>query len=98
MGNLLQKGSPYLEDVNNLVNMASQMGLMDSILKNALPNATKCSTLQDIQASHVVRDRRVVIEFEDIYGVILIPAFGLGLALMAIILERALCLKCQMGN
>ena len=96
MGNLLQKGSPYLDDVNNLVNMASQMGLMDSILKNALPNATKCSTLQDIQASHMETDRRVVIEFEDIYGVILIPAFGLGLALMAIIAERTLFLKCNM--
>ena len=64
------------------------MGLMDTILKNALPNATKCSTLQDIQASHLVTDHRVVIEFEDIYGVILIPSVGMGLALISFIVER----------
>ena len=64
------------------------MGLMDSILKNALPNATKCSTLHDIQASHTATDRRVVIEFEDIYGVMLIPYFGFGFALFTIIAER----------
>ena len=69
------------------------MGLMDSILKNALPNATKCTTLQDIQTSHMESDRRVVIEFEDIIGVMLIPCFGLGFALMGIIAERTLFLK-----
>ena len=78
--------------------MASQMGLMDSILKNALPNATKCSTVYDIQASHMAADRRVVIEFEDIYGVLLVPSFGMGLALMTMIAERTLCLKCKIGN
>lgn len=64
------------------------MGLMDRILKNALPNATKCSTLHDIQVSHTATDRRVVIELEDIYGVMLIPSFGLGFALIGIIAER----------
>ena len=93
MSNLSQKGSPYLDEVNYLVNMASQMGRMDSILKNALPNATKCSTLHDIEASHMATDRRVVIELEDIYGVMLIPSFGLGFALMGIIAEKTFCLK-----
>ena len=69
--------------------MASQMGLMDSILKNALPNATKCSTLHDIEASHAT-DRIVVIEFEDILGVILIPSVGLCLALIAVLVEKTL--------
>ena len=64
-----QKGSPYLEDVNELIEQAKQMGLIDAKIGKMLPNATKCNTLQDIQASYLDKGQRVSLKFEDVRGI-----------------------------
>ena len=42
-----QKGSPFLEDANELIRSAMPMGLLD--LDKTLQNATKCGTWHDIK-------------------------------------------------
>ena len=36
-----QKESPYLEDVNELIELAQQMGLINAQIQKYVPNATK---------------------------------------------------------
>ena len=45
-----QKGSPYIQDVNRLIGLSGQMGMMD--VTAFLANSTKCDTWSEIKASH----------------------------------------------
>ena len=76
-----------MEDVNELIEQAKQMGLIDAKISSALPNATKCSTLQDIQASYLDEGRRVSLKFEDIDGMIYLYLICIGLSLVAMMVE-----------
>ena len=57
------------------------MGLKITYIKrnigNYLPNATRCNTWTDIKASHRNKDHRVVLNYKDIYGLLIIVAVGL---------------------
>ena len=57
------------------------MGLKITYIKrnigNYLPNATRCNTWTDIKASHINKDHRVVLNYKDIYGLLIIVAVGL---------------------
>ena len=85
-----QKGSPYLEDVNELIEQAKQMGLIDAKINSMLPNGTKCSTLQDIQASYLEEGRRVSLKFGDIRGIMSLYLICIGCTLVALLLEVAI--------
>lgn len=65
-----------MDDVNSLINLAKQMGLIDVSYYNHMPNATKCNTIKDIYQSHV--DDLVILEIDDIYGMLTLLALGFG--------------------
>ena len=75
----MQKSSPYLDDVNELLGLAKQIGLLrelDDFFRTSLPNVTKCSTWQDIQASHIASVEKAVIKLEDTYGIMSLLLIG----------------------
>ena len=78
----LQKGSPYLHDVNDLLHLAKQMGLIDAGYYNYMPNATKCNTLNDIKKSHQGENQIVIVEINDIYGMLILLGLGMGGAII----------------
>ena len=83
-----QKGSPFLEDFNNLVDLKDQMGLefSEDGIEDFLPNSTKCMTWQDVKASHET-DTTLVITIKDIFGIMILLALGLGGAMLALGME-----------
>ena len=86
----MQKGSPYLDDVNQLLGLAHQMGLLrefDNFFQTSLPNVTKCSTWQDIQASHMALVEKAVIKVEDIYGITSLLVIGISGGLLIFFVE-----------
>ena len=53
-----------------------------------MPNSTKCMTWQDVKASHETDNPEVVIRIDDIYGMMILLATGLGGAMVVLTLER----------
>ena len=77
-----------MEDFNYLGGIRKQMGSSFQIeLNRKLPNATKCSTWNDVEQSHTMEDPRVVVQLEDIYGMMILLAVGLSGAVMVITME-----------
>ena len=62
----MQKESPYLDDVNELIELAHQMGLIDAQIKKYVSNATECMTWSAVQASHAKNGRTVTFKFGDL--------------------------------
>ena len=58
-----------------------------------IPNSTNCMTWQDVKASHETDSPEVVINIEDIYGMVILFSMGLCGAMVALILE--LLIKAQ---
>ena len=88
---IFQKGSPYLSDANNLIQLSLEMGLkFADYTRNMgeyVPNATKCDTWTDVKASHKNKDHLVVLNYDDIYGLLIILAVGLPGSLIIFIAE-----------
>ena len=79
---MIQKGSPYLEDTNHILELALQMGLIQSLYDKTISNAagsnfTRCRTWHDIEASHGANNPNIILEFEEIRGMLLTLAIGL---------------------
>ena len=78
---IFQKGSPYLSDANNLLQFSLEMGLKFADytrnLGEYVPNATKCDSWTDVKASQRNKDHLVVLNYDDIYGLLIILAVGL---------------------
>ena len=83
-----QKGSPYLEEVNQLIHLANQMGLLEGLIEQTLENRTKCSTWSDIYESHMEKGENVVIGFKAIRGLMVLLSIGMCLALAAFMGEQ----------
>ena len=83
----MQKESPYLDDVNELIELAHQMGLIDSVIKMYVPNATECMTWPAVQGSHAENGKTVTFKFGDLIGVLLLISVGLGGALLSCVAE-----------
>ena len=60
---------------------------LQSELDKHLPNATKCSTWNDVKQSHTIKDQKVVVQLEDIYGMIIILTVGLSGSVVVMIVE-----------
>ena len=82
-----QKESPYLEDTNELILLAHQMGLIDRLFKNNEGNATKCSTRSGVRSTNTERDQKRVLEIKDIYGMLILITIGLSGALLVFVGE-----------
>ena len=84
---IFQKESPYLDDANEIIDHAIESGWFNAEFSKYLPNATKCLRHDDVQWSHFETDQRVVFKMENIYGMIILLAIGLGLATLTAIAE-----------
>ena len=84
---LLQKGSKYLDDANNLIELANQVGFIDKQIQNSVPNASNCLTSSAVQASHIKRDKNVVYTLADVYGMIIPLGVGVVLGLPILVFE-----------
>ena len=83
----MQKGSPYLEDANNLIDLANQMGFIDKQIQNSVPNASNCLTSSAVQESHIKRDKNVVYMLEYVYGLMILLGVGMVGGLIILIIE-----------
>ena len=81
-----------MEDVNELIELAHQMGLIDAQINKYVSNATKCMTWPAVQASHTENDQTVVFKIEDLFGILVLISMGLGGALMTWIAEMIIYL------
>ena len=94
---VLQKDSPYLDDVNELIDLANQMGLIEEQIHKSAPNASNCLTSSAVQESHIKRGKSVAYKFEDISGMV-VP-LGLGLVggltilMLELLIDRAFIFK-----
>ena len=84
---LFQKGSPYIDDANELIELARQSGLIDAEFRKFIPYASKCLTHADVQKSHIEDGVTVVLKLENIYGIIGLLALGLGGSVISMIIE-----------
>ena len=84
----LQKGSPYLDDVNELIEIARQSGMIDMQFKRYLPFASKCLTYADRQEHNIEKDRTVAFKLENIYGILILFAVGLGGCVITMLAEK----------
>ena len=84
----LQIGSPYLNDANELINLANQMGLIDEMLQRSTPKASKCLTRTAAEENNINQNRKRVLEIKDTYGMLTILSIGLGVALLIFLAEN----------
>ena len=87
---VFQKQSPHLDEMNSLIDMAKQMGLIHMSYYNLLPNATKCNTIGDVYKSHAEQNQTVIVKVNDIYGMLVLLGLGVGGALLVFIAEIVL--------
>ena len=98
---LFQNGSPYIDDANELIELARQSGLIDAEFRKFIPYASKCLTHADVQKSHIGDGVKVVLKLENIYGLIILLALGLGGSVISMIIEitnHKLGYSCKGGN
>ena len=94
---MFQKQSPFLDDINNFIHIAKQMGLiLRSYYKN-LPNATKCNSISKVFESHEDKYDRVRVELNATYGMLVILGIGAGVALFTFTAEIVFNSTCT-GN
>ena len=77
-----------MEDVDHLIDLAAQAGFIDASISSALPNGTKCNTWQDVRASHMSDGLKIVVTFEDVYGMMGLLGFCSVTSLVAFAVER----------
>ena len=91
-----------MDDANELIDLANQMGLIDEQIQRSVPNASNCLTSSAVQASHMKRGEKVIYKIEDVYGMIVPLGMGLGGGVTILILEcrivKGLNAKKQMKN
>lgn len=66
------------------------MGLIDGLFKQAVPNSTMCATWQDIKASHTSKDPKIVLQLEDLFGMMILLFFGTSSAVLAFVAENVM--------
>ena len=85
-----QKGSPYLEDANSLMQLSLEMGLKFTDYQRNIGhyhhNFTACDTWNKVKASHKNKDL-VVLQYYDFYGLFILLGVGLGISSVTVIME-----------
>ena len=66
------------------------MGLLEGLLDQHkyFHNSSKCSTWNDVYASHWVEGKNIKLNFEHILGLVILLSIGLGAALVIFIFEN----------
>ena len=78
-----------MDDANALIDSAIGAGFIEAKFREYLPNATECLTQANVRRSHYQKDKRVVFEMGNIYGMIMLLLIGLGVATLAAMAELA---------
>ena len=62
-----------------------------------IPNATQCNTWTDVKASHRNKDNLVILNYDDIYGLLIVLALGVSSSCIIFIAEVVInmTMKCQ---
>ena len=76
-----------MEDTNELILLAHQMGFIDQTFKKHAGNATKCLTRSAVRSTNKERDQMRVLEMKDIYGMLILLSIGLSGALLVFMSE-----------
>ena len=76
-----------MDDMNSFIHLAKQMGMIENDYFKFLPNSTNCKTISDAYQSLEEANSNVVVEVNDIYGMLVLLGFGLGLASVTFIAE-----------
>ena len=71
------------------------MGVIIKSFFEQLPNATYCNSIGDVYESHGEKNRTVVVELNDTYGMLVLLGLGVEVALMTFIAERILLVRTQ---
>ena len=71
------------------------MGAIENDYYKFLPNATKCKTISDVYQSLEEANSNVVVEVNDMYGMLVLLGLGVEVALMTFIAERILLVRWQ---
>ena len=90
-----------MQDFNYLMDLMNQMDLEFSRnrILDYLPNSTNCMTWPEVKASHETDSPIVIIRIDNIYGMMILLAVGLGGSLIVFILELFMrALKEQQGR
>ena len=83
-----------MEEINQLMDIANQMGLVDGLFKQTVPNSTECTTWHDIEASHMSKESKKVLKLDDIFGIMILLFIGTSSALLVLIAEKIFpCLR-----
>ena len=87
---LFQKGSTFVEDFNHLIRDAHERGieLTKKTLLRYIPNATKCDTWSDVKASHMEEQHSLVVNLDEITGMMVILTIGLCGGLIILMAEH----------
>ena len=76
-----------MKDVNELIHRAVESGLIAAKLKEYQPNATQCLSHADVQRSHFGKGQQVVFKMDNIYGMLILLAIGLGVSTIIVMAE-----------
>ena len=80
-----------MEDAKYLTALGLQVGLKysdpDKSVVKFLPNATKCDTWNDVRASHLSKNHKVVFILDNIKGILILLSLGIGVATLTLFIE-----------
>ena len=79
--------------MNSFIHLAQQLGLIERSYYNNLPNATICKTINDVYESYMQKRGTVIVELENIYGMLALFGIGVGVALITIIAEKTILVR-----
>ena len=87
-----------MEDANELIERAREAGFIDTELKKHAPHAKDCLTRANAEKSHFVKEERFPLKLENIYGMLILLAIGLGGGLVTLICEVIIHELHELGN
>ena len=79
--------------MNSFIHLAKHMGLINRSYYHHLPNATKCKTINDVYKSHTEKNHIVIVEVNDIYGMLVLLGLGVGGAMVIFITEMIMLVR-----
>ena len=78
----------FMEDASKTWSGVVKCFTPDGLFYQAVPNSTKCATWQDIKASHMIKNPKIVLQLEDVFGMMIRLFIGINSAVLAFIAEN----------
>ena len=84
-----------MDDANELIDLARESGLIEAQFQKYVPHATECLSHADVEQSHLGKDQTVVFKINNIHGMIILLAIGLGGATFIAVAELIIYKSCM---